>query len=468
MASTVSAVSYCQDFLELGNPGGRYTGLKTCDTINPETVSVGDTIVIDIWASDMPESIISSGFEMFYNPAQVNIVSVQAYDGVDIAGGPWDGMATIKIPNAYGPGSYVLGVAQFGCVTPDAGGDIIIARVTFQCQGAGTADIRIRPITGFDTTVGCTSGVLYDTQMGTSTFALTLEGEGINYCHDFLESGNPGGRYTGLKTCDVVNPETVNPGDTFAIDIWATDMPESIISSGFEMFYNPAQVNIVSVQAYDGVDIPGGPWDYSFKMPDPYGPGSFLLAESQFNCAVPDVGGDIIIAKVTFQCLASGSVDISVRAITDFGTTVGCTSGIVYDYIMDTATMTIITEYDSDGDAISDSRDNCPNHPNGPLLGTCTSGPREKIGTTICTSNADCDPNGFCSMNQEDIYPPGGNGVGDACDCEGNFDCDGDVDGSDAFKFKEDFGRSRFFNPCPNCKLCFTTTVPPSTTTTAP
>lgn len=33
--------------------------------------------------------------------------------------------------------------------------------------------------------------------------------------------------------------------------------------------------------------------------------------------------------------------------------------------------------------------------------------------------------------------------------CEGNFDYDQDVDGSDAFTFKEDFGRSLLGNPCP-------------------
>ena len=33
--------------------------------------------------------------------------------------------------------------------------------------------------------------------------------------------------------------------------------------------------------------------------------------------------------------------------------------------------------------------------------------------------------------------------------CEGNFDFDEDVDGSDAAVFKSDFGRSPFSNPCP-------------------
>jgi hypothetical protein len=35
--------------------------------------------------------------------------------------------------------------------------------------------------------------------------------------------------------------------------------------------------------------------------------------------------------------------------------------------------------------------------------------------------------------------------------CEGNFDCDQDVDGTDASVFKSDFGRSSFKNPCPAC-----------------
>ena len=33
--------------------------------------------------------------------------------------------------------------------------------------------------------------------------------------------------------------------------------------------------------------------------------------------------------------------------------------------------------------------------------------------------------------------------------CEGNFDFDQDVDGTDAFTFKSDFGRSGISNPCP-------------------
>ncbi len=38
--------------------------------------------------------------------------------------------------------------------------------------------------------------------------------------------------------------------------------------------------------------------------------------------------------------------------------------------------------------------------------------------------------------------------------CEGNFDCDEDVDGTDAATFKADFGRSPFFKPCTNVDSC--------------
>ena len=55
---------------------------------------------------------------------------------------------------------------------------------------------------------------------------------------------------------------------------------------------------------------------------------------------------------------------------------------------------------------------------------------------------------------QEDIYPPQSNEIGDACDCEGNFDCDNDCDGTDASKFKIDFGRNTFGNPCEDGDPC--------------
>jgi hypothetical protein len=83
----------------------------------------------------------------------------------------------------------VLAVVQLGtCPVPDAGGDIILARLTFQCLTAGSADISVRGIDGFDTTVGCTSSVVYDAQMGTSAITVTQESGGG--CTDPCDDGN--------------------------------------------------------------------------------------------------------------------------------------------------------------------------------------------------------------------------------------------------------------------------------------
>lgn len=110
---------------------------------------------------------------------------------------------------------------------------------------------------------------------------------------------------------------------------------------------------------------------------------------------------------------------------------------------------------DIDSDGTYDVQDNCPLKPNGPDLGSCTSG--ADLGA-LCTAGGinivECGAGGFCSMSQEDNYPPQGNSCGDACECEGNFDADLDVDGSDASTFKTDFGRSKISVPCTNALPC--------------
>ena len=40
---------------------------------------------------------------------------------------------------------------------------------------------------------------------------------------------------------------------------------------------------------------------------------------------------------------------------------------------------------------------------------------------------------------------------GNCFTCHGDFNCDQDCDGTDAHRFKIDFGRSGLKNPCPAC-----------------
>jgi len=117
---------------------------------------------------------------------------------------------------------------------------------------------------------------------------------------------------------------------------------------------------------------------------------------------------------------------------------------IYYDYVYSGLTALLAEIGDQDGDGTLNGIDNCQTTPNGPFLGTCLYG----LVGEICMNDAECGGGGDCSMNQEDTFPPQGNEIGDVCDCEGNFDCDEDQDGTDAFAFKEDFGRSPFGNPC--------------------
>ena len=57
--------------------------------------------------------------------------------------------------------------------------------------------------------------------------------------------------------------------------------------------------------------------------------------------------------------------------------------------------------------------------------------------------------------SQKDTYPPGGNGVGDACECEGDFNNNGSLDAEDISLFKKDTGRNLWDNPCTNANPCY-------------
>jgi len=119
---------------------------------------------------------------------------------------------------------------------------------------------------------------------------------------------------------------------------------------------------------------------------------------------------------------------------------------------------------DRDGDGFGNpgfpynmcSLDNCPDAPNGPVIGTCVKtiagmsvsyriGEPEHLIT--CTSDDDCEETGgTCQMEQGDCNE---NGCGDVCECYTDGNGDGRVTVWDFIIFKQQFGWGFPPNPCP-------------------
>jgi len=169
MVSAAFGVEYGTDFLERGNPGGWSESLKTFD--EAWTVSPGRTVNVDIWINDLPEELITAGFQMEYDASLVSVSGCDVYDGS--LPGSWDGDMTTVVENPSGTSKYVVIVGNLGCVQPDAGGDIPIARFKFEGTSPGETVVTFRPVAGFDTVVG-DSATVYDSQITTKTMAISI------------------------------------------------------------------------------------------------------------------------------------------------------------------------------------------------------------------------------------------------------------------------------------------------------
>jgi hypothetical protein len=115
--------------------------------------------------------------------------------------------------------------------------------------------------------------------------------------------------------------------------------------------------------------------------------------------------------------------------------------------------------YGNPGFSNNCDEDNCPDTYNPSQEDTDDSGIGDACNDSIDSDddewedvydNCPATPN----TDQEDTYPPGGNAIGDACDCEGDLNCDGNVDAGDVTAFLTDFARGHFFDPCENGNPC--------------
>jgi len=166
---------------------------------------------------------------------------------------------------------------------------------------------------------------------------------------------------------------------------------------------------------------------------------------------------DVMVLKIDSngnlpECDIIGTTDALITETTVVGKNTSITANDTAAIIHNTSISPLDTSCDitvicfDDADAVMTSEDNCPE----------TYNPYQEdldgdIAGDVCDNCPDT-PN----QDQLDSYPLGGNGIGDACDCEGNFNCsqDQDVDGSDASTFKSDFGRNSFQRPCISEDAC--------------
>ena len=202
---------------------------------------------------------------------------------------------------------------------------------------------------------------------------------------------------------DGVNPlalnlVTVPPNDCQTVTITLDpggEITTPLVSGGCWITWDTSHVSIANLVA---ITTPDGPWDIGATalVPEAGGPGTYYVSLGLF-ATVPINQGPIPLCNVDFCSEGLGQSQITISTIPGFHTFVGDTT--VWDPDIDDGIINLTVDEDTDGDGIPDGNDNCPTTPNGPILGTCKEG---MVGET-CTSNDNCDPNGVCSMNQEDM-----------------------------------------------------------------
>lgn len=126
------------------------------------TLEVGDCFYMDVWLDNVPTPLVTAGFFIDHDPFLANIFDVAVYDG-ELTPGIWDPGFTAKIPDAGGPGTYMLAVGQFSTVSPD---DVRIARAEICAIAEGINFITITTIPDFQTVVsGVPDYEVYDPQI---------------------------------------------------------------------------------------------------------------------------------------------------------------------------------------------------------------------------------------------------------------------------------------------------------------
>jgi hypothetical protein len=263
------------------------------------------------------------------------------------------------------------------------------------------------------------------------------------------------------------------PGATISLDIWLTGVGAPQHEGGVWIDFS-ASTNDLS---YVSAGIASPPWDPPGPIITPitfFPPGIVMMVVSSVAGVPGDGGGDIPIGGIAFQNIGPGDATVAFTTIPGVQTWSPLNDedivpgSLVISYVCDCT-----TDADCDDGIFCNGVEVCdePNCLCLPGTDPCDDGDECTLDCdedadaclTIC-SDSDTDGDGIVNTsdncpddynpNQEDIYPPEGNGIGNACDCEGDFDCNSTVDATDLTSFLNDFGRSAFFNPCTDAAPC--------------
>ena len=125
---------------------------------------------LEILLQGITAPLITAGFWLRFNPAQMIVFSLEVYDDSDIPG-PWDHAMTKKLENPDGSGTYLVTLGNLANVDPDQNAEIKLAKVRFRCKGECGDPITISTIAGFDTVVG-DEGRVYDSELPPFSFII--------------------------------------------------------------------------------------------------------------------------------------------------------------------------------------------------------------------------------------------------------------------------------------------------------
>jgi hypothetical protein len=132
---------------------------------------------------------------------------------------------TNVVGNPSGPGTFMVIVGNLGSVSPDAGGAIPMARITFECISPGDARVTFRSVPGFDTVVG-NSSTVYDPEMTPHTIVISQEQDTasttttsiIGECELDSDCPDDGLYCNGDEFCDVEHATCASAGNPCAAE----------------------------------------------------------------------------------------------------------------------------------------------------------------------------------------------------------------------------------------------------------